>query len=70
MISASSLAITFISSFGTTIGKVTTGQVDYFPALIMIVASLIASPLGAAAGKKVNTNIANHFGFVNLGNSY
>ena len=54
---ASSLAITFISSIGTTIGKITTGQVDYFPAAIMIVASLIAAPLGASAGKKVNTKV-------------
>jgi uncharacterized protein len=54
---ASSLAITFISSIGATVGKITTGQVDYFPALIMVVASLIASPLGAMAGKKVNTKI-------------
>jgi uncharacterized protein len=54
---ASSLAITFISSIGATIGKITTGQVDYFPALIMVVASLIASPLGAMAGKKVNTKV-------------
>ncbi len=54
---ASSLAITFISSIGTTVGKLTTGQVDYYPALIMIVASLIASPLGAMAGKKMNTKI-------------
>lgn len=54
---ASSLAITFISSIGATIGKITTGQVDYVPALIMVVASLIASPLGAMAGKKVNTKI-------------
>lgn len=52
---ASSLAITFISSIGATIGKVTTGQVEYFPAVIMIIASLIASPLGANTGKKVNT---------------
>ncbi|MED4532785.1 sulfite exporter TauE/SafE family protein [Metabacillus fastidiosus] len=52
---ASSLAITFISSIGATIGKITTGQVDYIPALIMIAASLIASPLGAIAGKKINT---------------
>ncbi|MED4401800.1 sulfite exporter TauE/SafE family protein [Metabacillus fastidiosus] len=52
---ASSLAITFISSIGATIGKITTGQVDYIPALIMIAASLIASPLGAMAGKKINT---------------
>ncbi|CAM3404604.1 sulfite exporter TauE/SafE family protein [Marinicrinis lubricantis] len=54
---ASSLAITFISSIGTTIGKITTGQVDYWPALIMVVASLIASPLGALAGKKINTKV-------------
>lgn len=54
---ASSLAITFISSIGSTIGKVTTGQVDYFPALIMVIASLIASPLGASAGKKMNTKV-------------
>ncbi|MGG4095097.1 sulfite exporter TauE/SafE family protein [Paenibacillus lautus] len=54
---ATSLAITFISSIGSTVGKLTTGQVDYIPALIMVVASLIASPLGAAAGKKMNTKI-------------
>lgn len=52
---ASSLAITLISSIGATVGKVTTGQVEYFPAAIMVVASLIAAPLGAMAGKKVNT---------------
>ena len=39
---ATSLAITFISSIGSTVGKLTTGQVDYIPALIMVVASLIA----------------------------
>ncbi|WP_394184693.1 sulfite exporter TauE/SafE family protein [Metabacillus halosaccharovorans] len=54
---ASSLAITFISSIGATVGKITTGQVDYGPAAIMVIASLIASPLGAIAGKKVNTKI-------------
>lgn len=54
---ASSLAITFISSIGATIGKLTTGQVEYFPALVMVIASIIASPLGAMAGKKVNTKI-------------
>ncbi|WP_449538937.1 sulfite exporter TauE/SafE family protein [Ferdinandcohnia sp. Marseille-Q9671] len=54
---ASSLAITFISSIGSTIGKITTGQVEYVPAVIMIVASLIASPLGAIAGKKMNTKV-------------
>lgn len=54
---ASSLAITFISSIGATVGKITTGQVEYGPALIMVVASLMASPLGATAGKKVNTKV-------------
>nr|WP_263326566.1 sulfite exporter TauE/SafE family protein [Neobacillus sp. Marseille-Q6967] len=54
---ASSLAITFISSIGSTVGKISTGQVDYLPAAIMVVASLIASPLGANAGKKINTKI-------------
>lgn len=54
---ASSLAITFISSIGSTIGKITTGQIDYIPAFIMIIASLIASPLGAKSGKKINTKI-------------
>lgn len=54
---ASSLAITFISSIGSTIGKVATGQVDYMPAVIMIVASVIAAPLGAKMGKKMNTKV-------------
>ncbi|ENH97693.1 permease [Gracilibacillus halophilus YIM-C55.5] len=54
---ASSLAITFISSIGATVGKVTTGQVDYFPAVIMVIASLMASPLGAAVGKRMNTKV-------------
>ncbi|RFB12108.1 sulfite exporter TauE/SafE family protein [Bacillus sp. HNG] len=54
---ASSLAITFISSIGSTVGKITTGQIEYVPAVIMIVASLIASPLGANAGKKMNTKV-------------
>ncbi|MED3574604.1 sulfite exporter TauE/SafE family protein [Cytobacillus praedii] len=54
---ASSLAITFISSIGSAAGKITTGQVEYFPALIMVAASLIASPLGAHSGKKMNTKV-------------
>lgn len=54
---ASSLAITFISSIGSTVGKISTGQVEYGPAFIMIVASLIASPIGAIIGKKVNTKM-------------
>ncbi|WP_203363230.1 sulfite exporter TauE/SafE family protein [Bacillus sp. REN10] len=54
---ASSLAITFISSIGSTAGKLMTGQVLFWPALIMVVASIIASPLGAKAGQKMNTKI-------------
>lgn len=52
---ASSLAITFISSIGATVGKISSGQVEVLPALIMVIASLIASPLGAKMGQKVNT---------------
>src|SRR5699024_7137045 len=54
---ASSLAITFISSIGSTAGKIMTGQILFIPAVVMIVASLIASPLGANAGKRMNTKI-------------
>ncbi|WP_170861723.1 sulfite exporter TauE/SafE family protein [Virgibacillus chiguensis] len=54
---ASSLAITFISSIGSTVGKLATNQVLFIPAVIMIIASLIASPLGAEFGKRINTKI-------------
>lgn len=52
---ATSLAVTFISSIGGSIGKLITGQVDYGAAAIMVIASLLAAPLGAKAGKKMNT---------------
>ncbi|MFP3846167.1 TSUP family transporter, partial [Priestia filamentosa] len=51
---ASSLAITFLSSIGATAGKIITGQVLFVPALILILASLIASPIGAKIGRRVN----------------
>ena len=54
---ASSLAITFISSIGGTVGKVMTGQVEYWPALIMVIASILAAPLGAKMGQKMNTKV-------------
>lgn len=54
---ATSLAVTFISSIGGSIGKLITGQVDYWPAFIMIIASIIAAPLGAKAGKTMNTKV-------------
>jgi uncharacterized membrane protein YfcA len=52
---ASSLAITLLSSIGTTIGKVATEQVLWVPALCIVLASMVASPLGAIIGKKTNT---------------
>ncbi len=54
---ATSLAITFISSIGSTIGKVVTDQVLYGPAAVMIVASIIAAPIGAKIGQKTNTKV-------------
>ena len=52
---ATSLAITFISSIGSTFGKIVTDQILYGPAAVMIVASIIAAPLGAKLGQKMNT---------------
>ncbi|WOV84852.1 sulfite exporter TauE/SafE family protein [Sporosarcina jeotgali] len=54
---ASSLAITFISSIGSAAGKIATGQVLWGPALVLIVAALIAAPLGAKFGQKVNPSV-------------
>lgn len=54
---ATSLAITFISAIGGSIGKIITGQIDYWPAFIMIIASIIAAPLGAKIGQKMNVKI-------------
>ncbi|MGG0643210.1 sulfite exporter TauE/SafE family protein [Sporosarcina gallistercoris] len=54
---ASSLAITFISSIGSATGKIATGQVLWGPAMVLIVAALIAAPLGAKFGQKVNPNV-------------
>lgn len=54
---ATSLAITFISSIGTTIGKISTGQVLLAPAIVMVIASLIGAPLGVATSKRTNTKL-------------
>ncbi len=54
---ASSLAVTFISSIGGTIGKIATGQIEYASAAVMIVASIIAAPLGAKVSGKLNTKV-------------
>ena len=67
---ATSLAITFISSIGSTVGKLTTGQVDYIPALIMVVASLIASPLEQLREEDEHQDPADHSGRFDPGNGY
>jgi uncharacterized membrane protein YfcA len=54
---ATSLAITFISSIGSTAGKITTGQVLLVPAIVMVAASIIAAPIGARLGQKMNTKV-------------
>ncbi|MER7813762.1 sulfite exporter TauE/SafE family protein, partial [Streptomyces sp900116325] len=54
---ASSLAITLISSIGAVSGKISTGNIPILPAFIMVVASLIASPIGAYMGKKLNAKV-------------
>lgn len=54
---ATSLAITFISSIGSTVGKIATNQVLYEPAIVMIIASVLAAPLGAKLGQKMNTKV-------------
>ncbi|MBE6184895.1 sulfite exporter TauE/SafE family protein [Bacillus ginsengihumi] len=54
---ASSLAITFISSIGSTVGKIATGQVEFMPAIMIVLASLIAAPIGAKISKRMDTKI-------------
>jgi uncharacterized membrane protein YfcA len=54
---ASSLAITFISSIGTTVGKVMGGHLLLIPSLVMVVASVVASPLGTKLGKKMKVKV-------------
>ncbi|CAM4193040.1 membrane protein [Bacillus manliponensis] len=54
---ATSLTVTFISSIGITIGKVTAGQVLFGPSIIVALASILASPLGARVGKKMSQSL-------------
>lgn len=54
---ASSLAITFISSIGATVGKFLGGHMLLIPSLVMVVASTIASPIGAKISKKMNVKV-------------
>ncbi len=64
---ASSLAITLISSIGAITGKNLNGTISILPALIRVIASLLASPLGANAGKRMNKGSPSHNGDVNHG---
>lgn len=54
---ASSMAITFISSIGATLGKVFTGHLYFWPSVIMVIASTLASPLGVRVAKRVNAKV-------------
>lgn len=54
---ASSLAITFIASIGSTAGKLLGGHMLLIPSIVMIIASMIAAPLGAKISKKLNIKL-------------
>lgn len=54
---ASSLAITFIASIGSTAGKLMGGHMLLIPSIAMVIASVIASPIGAIISKKLNTKV-------------
>lgn len=54
---ATSLAVTFIASIGTVSGKLFSHQIAFLPSLIVIIASLVASPLGAKLGQKLKPSL-------------
>ncbi len=54
---ATSLAVTFISSIGSTAGKLMSHQILFLPALVLVIASIIASPIGAKVGQKANPKV-------------
>ncbi|PIC70001.1 hypothetical protein CSV77_11000 [Sporosarcina sp. P16b] len=54
---ATSLAITLLSSVGSASGKLLTGQVPYGPAVVLIIASIIAAPIGVKVSRIVNTKV-------------
>lgn len=54
---ATSLAITLLSSIGSAAGKIVTGQVLYGPVLVLVVASLLAAPLGVKVSRKIDTKV-------------
>lgn len=50
---ATSLAVTLLSSIGTSAGKLIAGQVPFLLAAVLIAASLLAAPLGAKTARHV-----------------
>lgn len=54
---ASSLAITFLSAVGSGIGKIVSGDVLFGPSLLIVIASVIAGPLGAKISKRTNAKV-------------
>ncbi|MDQ0060860.1 sulfite exporter TauE/SafE family protein [Paenibacillus harenae] len=54
---ASSLAVTFLSSIGSAAGKLIGGHMLLTPSVVMVIASLVAAPLGAAVSKRMNTKV-------------
>lgn len=51
---ASSLAITFISSIGASVGKVMAGNIPYEAAIIVVIASVVIAPLGVWVGRRIH----------------
>ncbi|MGG4454236.1 sulfite exporter TauE/SafE family protein [Brevibacillus porteri] len=54
---ATSLAITFLSSIGSTVGKWMAGDILLWPSVIMVIASILAAPLGTKVSKRLGTRI-------------
>lgn len=54
---ASSLAITFISSMGSVTGKLMAGHIPFWESLVIVLASVVAAPLGVKVSKRINTRV-------------
>lgn len=54
---ASSLAITFLSSIGSTAGKALGGHMLLLPSAVMVAASLAGSPMGARVGRRLKAGL-------------
>lgn len=54
---ASSLAITFISSIGSSVGKIMAGHILFWPTVVIVLASVLAAPLGTKVSKRMNAKV-------------